>query len=61
MININDLMIDSVTVSYFLIQFLVMFVAIIQAKKGFFKTALSIILIVSLYNYIYLNMFYTRK
>lgn len=54
-------MIDGVTIAYFLTQFLVMIAAVFQAKKGFFKTSLTIILITFIYNYVYLNIFYIRK
>lgn len=61
MIDFNNLMTDGVTISYFLLQFLLILAAIVQAKKGYFKTSISIEIIIIIYNYVYLNMLYTRK
>lgn len=59
--NFNNLMTDGVTISYLLIQSLLIFASIMQAKKGYFKTSISMMIMIILYSCWNLNMFYVRK
>lgn len=58
---INSMMLDSTTILYFLMQILLGIAVFNQTRKGYLKTGISILILLTIYNFIFLNLFYIRK
>lgn len=55
-----NLLTDTITIFYTIMQILLGISVMNQVKKGFYKSGLAVLIILTIFNYLFLNMFYIR-